>query len=135
MPMRASLKLSVLLALAIPLAGCRYKGWESFTSATNPNPPLGQPTNPGKVVSGDAYTFGGIDYASGGLKPQTNYGIGSDPNSTARVDNRFDQPEMGSGQASGDLPNEAVAGAAQENGPGLQPQPGDLASGPTVAHG
>jgi hypothetical protein len=133
--MRFSVKPCVLLLIAVSMAGCRYKGWESFTSATEPNPPLGQPTVSGRAVAGDAYTFGGVGAANGGLKPGTNYGQGSNPNSTAKVNPKFDQPEMGSSQTPGDYPNAAAAGAGQENGPGLQPQPGDLPTGPTVSHG
>lgn len=133
--MRASLKLCLALMLAVPLCGCRYKGWESFTSATNVQPGLGSPANPNRLVPGDPYAFGGIGPANGGLKPATNYGLGSNPNSTATVNPKFDQPEYGSGQQPGELPNEAVPGARQTNAPAMQPLPGDDPGDAPISHG
>src|SRR5579862_3317643 len=131
--MRFSGKL-VLLGLAVfALGGCRYKGWESFMSATTPNLPASHPA--GRVVSGDAYAYGGVGLANGGLKPQTNYGLGSDPNSTAPVNPKFDQPEKGSGQQPGEYPNVGAPGAGQENGPGLQPRPDQLPTEGEISHG
>ena len=130
--MRFSGKL-VLLGLAVfALGGCRYKGWESFMSATTPNHPM---VKGPRLVQGDAYAFGGIGQATGGLKPATNYGVGSDPNSPAPVNPSFDQPEKGSGQQLGDYPNVAQPGAGQENGPGLQPRPDSLATEGAISHG
>jgi hypothetical protein len=134
--MRASFRLGLLVLIAIPLSGCRYKGWESFTSATNLQPGLGQPTNPSRVVPGDPYAFGGIGAANGGLKPTTNYGLGADRNSPAPVNPKFDQPEMGSGQQPGELSNKAVPGARETNAPAMQPQPGDeFSGGAPISHG
>jgi hypothetical protein len=86
-------------------------------------------------VAGDPYSFGGVGEATGGLKPQTNYGAGSDPNSPAPVNGAFDQPEYGSGQQPGEAPNVAAPGHGQDNGPSLQPRPSDQAGGAPLAHG
>ncbi len=102
-------------------------------SATTPNPPA--PRNPSRLVSGDAYAFGGVGAANGGLKPQTNYGVGSDPHSPSHVNASFDQPAKGSGQQPGEYPNVAAPGAGQENGPALQPKPDELATEGAISHG
>ena len=119
--------------MALAVSGCRYKGWESFTSATTPNAPV--VASGGRALAGDPYAFGGVGSANGGLKPETNYGIGSDANSAGRVNASFDQPEKGSGQQPGDYPNEGGPGAGKENGPALQPTPDQLPTEGAISHG
>jgi hypothetical protein len=122
-----------LLATVSLLGGCRYKGWESFTSATGPV----DASVPYPVVSvqGDPYSFGSKAPANGGLTPETNYGFGASLTSTGKLYPLFDQPEMGSGQQPGEYSTAAAAGNAEDNGPALQPQPGDMKSGNPLAHG
>ncbi len=117
------------LVLVSALGGCRYKGWESFTTATEPN------SFQAPAVKGDPYGFGGVAVASGGLKPQTNYGAGSDPNSKGPVNPSFDQPEKGSGQQPGEYPNVAAPGFGQDNGPGMQPKAGAIPQDGAISHG
>lgn len=126
--MRSIRRFAVLFVLLPLVAGCsRYKGWESFTSATNMNPPT--------QWKGDAYSFGSVAPASGGLLARTNYGAGANEKSTAKVNPVLDQPEKGSGQEPGQYPNTAAPGYGQDNGPALQPQPGSLARDGAFAHG
>jgi hypothetical protein len=127
--MRRSLQLSALLLVALSAVGCRYKGWESFTSATNKV--SGGPA----PVPGDPYGFGGIGLANGGLIAKTNYGAGADENSPGKVNDAFDQPEKGSGQRPGELPNVAKPGHGDSNSPANQASPADTTDTAVLAHG
>jgi len=127
--MRRTLQLSTVILVALAATGCRYKGWESFTSATTAFPAGPAP------IKGDPYGFGGVGGANGGLIAKTNYGAGANENSTAKVDNSFDQPEKGSGQQPGELPNVATPGNGQSNSPANQPGAGDTTDTAVLAHG
>jgi hypothetical protein len=131
--MRRILRLLPLLAVCLLLGGCRFKGWESFTSATGaPDPAV---PNPVVAPKGDPYSFGSEAVASGGLKAETNYGAGASLTSTGKLNPIIDQPEQGSGQQAGQYSSEAAPGYAQDNGPSLQPQPGTMTDDATLAHG
>jgi hypothetical protein len=112
MPMRTDFVKFAVLVGVVMLGGCRFKGIESFETATTPVKV--QP------VSGDKYGSGGIAYASAGTHPETRYGIGSDPNSTEKVDPKLDRPAKGSGQQPGELGGDAAAGYAKSNAPANQ---------------
>ena len=127
--MRRLLKLTVLVLIAVSAVGCRYKGWESFTSATNTSPASPAP------IKGDPYGFGGIGGANGGLIAKTNYGAGADENSPAKVNDTFDQPDKGSGQQPGELPNVAAPGYGQSNSPANQAPAADTTDTAVLAHG
>ena len=103
------------LAAVVLLGGCRFKGIESFETATTPVKY--------ERTAGDRYSNGGIAYASGGSKVGTRYGIGSDPNSPNKVDPKLDQPAYGSSQQPGDLSGEARAGYGKSNAPANQGTP------------
>ena len=67
--------LSVMLAAiasVVLVAGCRFKGVESFEKATTPVDYAQQNVENG--VKGDPYANGGIAGASAGKKIQTRYG-------------------------------------------------------------
>lgn len=101
---RALLLSRVLLtgALAWILTGCeppRIKSLESYTSATQPNPPRDF-----KKAPLDPYSYGGIAGATGGIDPRTSYGamsgrrdIGLDPlyqpSKTVATPSQDDSPE------------------------------------------
>jgi hypothetical protein len=99
----------------VMLGGCRFKGIESFETATTP-------VKFGKAV-GDKYAGGGIAYASAGTHPATRYGQGSDPNSPNKVDPKLDKPAYGSGQQPGDMSSEGGAGYGKSNAPANQGTP------------
>jgi hypothetical protein len=124
----------MLLAVAgLALTGCRFKGWESFTSATGPEDPS-QPS-PVVAVKGDPYSFGSEAAANGGLKPATNYGAGASTTPKGKLNTSLDQPEMGSGQQPGQYSTAAAPGCSEDNGPALQPQPGTMTDSAPLAHG
>jgi len=104
------------------MGGCRFKGGESFMSATEPN----SPDHP--KVSGDPYTYAGIVEASGGTQAKTPYGATAKANVPGKLDASFDQPMKGVGSQPGEFPNAADAGFGLSNGPGQQPQPEDASS-------
>lgn len=116
--MRNALRLAFLAAVVASLSGCRFKGYESFRSATTPNP------IDYSKVKGDPYGYGGIADATGGLDPKTHYGEGSKESGTVRPG--YDQPQKGSGNQSGEYPNVAAPGHAQTNAPAYQPSPSDV---------
>jgi hypothetical protein len=102
------------------------KGEESFLSATTPNQP--------GSFNGDPYGSVGLAEATGGTKPMTPYGAGSNPNATAPVNPAYDQPAKGTGQQPGEFPVRAAAGFGNSNAPANQPLPSDV-SNPTVRTG
>jgi len=109
----AIVKFAVLLGVAL-LAGCRFKGIESFETATTPVKY--------DKVPGDKYGNGGIAYASAGNHVQTRYGLGANPNSTDKVDPKLDRPAKGSGQGVGEEGGDAAAGYGKSNAPANQPK-------------
>jgi hypothetical protein len=122
-----------LLAGCLLLGGCRYKGWESFTSATGaPDPAF--PTAQ-VAPKGDPYSFGSLAPATGGLNYQTNYGTGANLTSTGKLNPVIDQPEQGSGQEPKQFSTAAAPGYGQDNGPALQPRPGTMTDDAPLAHG
>jgi hypothetical protein len=117
--MRNALRLAFLAAVVASLSGCRFKGYESFSSVTTPMPEVYQ--TPKK---GDPYGYGGVADATGGLDPKTRYGQGSNNAGTVRPG--YDQPQKGSGNQPGEYPNVAAPGHAQTNAPAYQPSPSDI---------
>ena len=117
--MRSALRLVLLAAVAASVAGCRFKGYESFSSSTTPRPESFDYPKPG-----DPYGDNGVGDATGGLKSGTRYGLGARANGDVRPG--YDQPAKGSGQQAGEYPNVARAGHAQSNAPAFQPSPSDV---------
>ena len=115
MKMRTDVVKFAALAGMILISGCRFKGIESFETATTP-------VEYSKVVH-DKYGSGGIAYASAGTKVETRYGIGSNPNSPDKVDSKLDRPAKGSGQQPGEEGGDAAAGYGKSNSPANQPAP------------
>jgi len=115
MRMRNDLVKFAVLCGIVLLAGCRFKGIESFETATTP---VKYDKTPG-----DKYSNGGIAYASAGSHVATRYGLGADPNSPAKVDSKLDKPAKGSGQEVGEEGSEAAPGYAKSNAPANQPGP------------
>ena len=113
--MRTDLVKYAALAGMILVSGCRFKGIESFETATTP-------VEYSRVVR-DHYGNGGIAYASAGTKVETRYGLGSDPNSPEKVDTKLDRPAKGSGQQPGEEGGDAAAGHGKSNSPANQPAP------------
>ena len=120
--MRSALRLALLAALGTSVVGCRFKGYESFSSATTPRPDLHV-----YPKAGDPYGGQGLADATGGLNPGTRYGLGAKANGDVRPG--YDQPQKGSGQQAGEYPNVAAAGHAQTNAPSFQPSPSDVGDG------
>lgn len=116
--MRPAFRLA-LLAVVVSMVGCRFKGYEAFVGATTPRPDLEQYPKKGE-------TFGdnGLADSSGGLSPQTRYGVGANPDGKPLPG--YDQPQKGSGQERNEYPNVASAGHAQTNAPSFQPTPSDV---------
>ena len=112
MAMRNKFVKFAALACVVMAGGCRFKGIESFKTATTPE------VYP--QVAGDKYSNGGIAYASAGTKVQTRYGLGANPNSPEKVDSRLDRPAKGSGQQVGELGGDAAPGYGKSNAPANQ---------------
>ena len=108
---RAALAVLAFSVVGFGLEGCRYKGGESFLSATTVQEHV--------AVKGDPYTRGGIADATGGVNPSTNYGKGADPKSPNKVSS-YDQPAKGVGQQPGEAMVEAAAGHGKSNAPAFQ---------------
>lgn len=103
------------LSLLVLLGGCRFKGVESFETATTPQSY--------HATRGDAYGNGGVAYATAGRNVTTRYGIGSNPNSPDKVDPKLDRPAKGTGQQPGEIGGEAAPGYGKSNAPANQAQP------------
>lgn len=116
--MRTVVRFALLATVVASVSGCRFKGYESFSSSTTPM------TYDYTKVKGDPYGSGGTADASGGLNPQTRYGLGAQKGGKTATD--FDQPQKGTGQQAGEYPNVAAAGHAQTNAPSFQPSPSDV---------
>jgi len=101
------------------LAGCRFKGVESFEKSTTPVNYAQQKVEFG--VKGDPYANGGIAYASAGSHVHTRYGLGADPDSASKVDSKLDRPAKGSGQQPGEEGGDAAPGYGKSNAPANQP--------------
>ena len=102
---------------SILVAGCRFKGKESFLSATTPVEY--------RNGVGDPYASGGIAGATGGLNVKTHYGEGARNAPTGKLDAKLDQPAKGSGQRPGEQPQMGAGGYGLSNAPVSQPAPGD----------
>ncbi len=129
--MRPAFRLALLAAVVASASGCRFKGYESFRSATTPRPDFYKDRQFGESAPKDSvaadwgkYSNGGIADASGGLNPQTRYGTGA--RQTGSVLPGYDQPQKGSGQQKGEYPNAAAPGYGQTNAPAFQPSPSDV---------
>lgn len=110
----------IAIAVSILVSGCspRVKGFESFTSAT-------QPVKFKDKYEGDPYSNGGIADASGGRNVATEYGSGAKTGAGAKMNPEYDQPAKGTGQLAGENPGtKASAG----NGPIMQPVPGQAST-------
>jgi hypothetical protein len=112
--------LGIAIVSASLLAGCRFKGGESFLAATTPNPP--------GTWQGDPGTSVGIAESTGGLNAKTPYGAGANPNATATLNPGYDQPLKGVGQQPGEYPVRAAAGFGNSNSPANQPMPNDASA-------
>jgi hypothetical protein len=119
-----SSKFAIVLLAAALLGGCRFKGWESFSSAVSvPDAP--------RTLPGDPGASGGIAMATGGHDTVTRYGEGARKDVTAPLSPSYDQPAKGSGQQPGEGTIEAAPGYAHENGPSMQNLPGAVSSSST----
>ena len=106
------------------LGGCRWKGAESFLTATTPQEPIG-----GKGQwSGDPYAKSSVAEASGGTITTSNYGKGARTGTNAPLVPSYDQPAKGSGQQPGEFTVEAGPGYGKVNGPAMQASPSEAAS-------
>jgi len=117
------------LILATSLSGCnlvRFKGVESFNSATTPV--KYSSSDPNREWKGDPYSYGGVANGSGGQNPKTAYGLGSDPNSPDPVNPAMDQPAKGVGQQPGEFHVDPGNGYGITNAPIAQPSPSDVNS-------
>ncbi len=113
-------KLAVIALVGASFAsGCRFKGAESFMSATTPN----GAAHP----HGDPYAGGGIAEASGGIHSETTYGKGAKV-TNQKVDAFYDRPAKGTGQQPGDNSAVGAAGFGHTNAPSLQAMPSDVES-------
>lgn len=119
-----------LAALAFALSGCtiRFKGVESFNSATTPVKYSSSDASTAGKWAGDPYGNGGIARAAGGLHTETNYGKGANVASTEPVDLRLDQPEKGTGQQPGEYHVDHGTGYGLTNAPISQSTPSDANS-------
>ena len=97
------------LVLVLASSGCRFKGGESFASATTPHEPKAS-------YQGDPYSNGGIADATGGAKPETRYGMGAKTGAAAKPNYNYDQPAKGSGQQPGENPGTGVGNAPVQQG-------------------
>ena len=107
-----------LALLALGVAGCRFKSWESFESATTPNPP--------GEWKGDPYAAGGMADSSGGTKTDSTYSKGARPGVVGKLDPNFDQPAKGTGLRPGETPAQAKPGYGDSNAPVAQPGPSEV---------
>ena len=122
-------KIVGLALLTASLTGCnlvRFKGVESFNSATTPV--MYSSSDPTREWTGDPYPWGGTANGSGGQNAATLYGAGSDPKSTEKVDPKFDQPAKGVGQQPGEYHVDAGNGFGNTNAPAAQASPSDVNS-------
>ncbi|RYG48374.1 hypothetical protein EON79_04635 [bacterium] len=105
----------LLLALAlVALGGCRFKSWESFSSA--------QEHSPYDITAthvGNPYQSAGLANETSGRNVEVSYTKGARNEQTSDFSS-IDQPAKGSGQHPGDLPNVAKPGHGQQNGPAVQ---------------
>ncbi len=122
-----SSKFAIVLIGGVLLGGCRFKGYESFESATT------VPDQP-RVLAGDPGASGGIASASGGTKTVTRYGEGSRATAPEPLNPAYDQPAKGSGQQPGEGTVEAAPGYGHANGPAFQNTPGSVSSTTTRSH-
>jgi hypothetical protein len=111
-------KLSALSLFAVLLVGgCRFKGAESFSTATTPQ----APGNP--AWGGDPYASGGIAEATGGLNTDTQYSEGSGADNGEKIDPTYNRPGYGSGQRPGEAGSYASPGHGTSNAPAFQASP------------
>lgn len=99
------------------LGGCRFKGGESFASATTPNPVK---TSDWK----DPYASGGLGDATGGLQPKTRYSVGAKTTGTGSVDASYNQPAYGTGNQPGENTGHSASVLGRTNAPAQQDPPG-----------
>jgi hypothetical protein len=109
------------------LGGCRFKGGESFLTATTPQPRQ----EDGRFGSwgGDPYAKADMGEASGGVYTRRNYGAGARTDGTGPLNPAFDQPAKGTGLHPGDQSVEARPGFGHTNAPAHQNLPGSVEQG------
>jgi hypothetical protein len=115
---------SVLLvsALVVVASGCRFKSWESFESATTPNPP--------GEWKGDKFALGGSASATGGLDTKTYYNKSAKNLGTT---SDYDTAAKGSGQVPGEPTMGNRNGQGNNNGASFTETPGAVGTpGSTV---
>lgn len=117
--MRPASRLALLAAVALSVVGCRFKGYEAFQQSTTPRPELYR-----YPKYGEAYGDNGNADATGGLSPETRYGLGAKSDGAVRPG--YDAAQKGSGQQEGEYPNVATSGHVQSNAPSFQPSPSDV---------
>ncbi len=114
-------RLAILACALVVLSGCRFKGGESFASATAPT---------GKPVEGqtnsDKYGSAGLADATGGLKPKTHYAEGERSGTNDKLDPILNQAANGSGQQPGENGAGAAPGFGNNNSPASQAHPSDV---------
>jgi hypothetical protein len=127
--MRNALRFALLAAVLVSVAGCRFKGFESFSKATSSRGEESKEFNFGESAKANdprrewgKYSGGGIAEANGGLNTQTRYGLGAQKD--GKVMQGFDQPTKGTGQLPGEYSGGSAAGHGQSNAPAFQPEPG-----------
>ncbi len=118
MPVKGSTAILGTAMLGLLLSGCRWKGYESFSSATTPHPPVG-------TWKGDPYASGGSADATGGVNAKTTYGKGARSGPGVVANPNYDQPAKGTGLQPGENNGKAKEGHANSNAPALQDQPGE----------
>ena len=100
------------IVVTLMASGCRVKGFESFKSATTPTEFKDQ-------YVGDKYSNGGIADATGGVKPDAQYGAGAKKGAGVVMNTQYDQPAKGTGNQPGEN-----SGTGKGNGPVMQPEAG-----------
>lgn len=105
----------VLGVFALAMGGCRFKSWESFESATTPNPP--------GEWKGDPYASAGLASSTGGLNTNVPYSKGAKVQ-TSPV-NELNVPIKGTGQFPGEPTVPGRPGYGNSNAPAHAPKPAD----------
>lgn len=114
------LRWSIPVLVVAALGGCRFKGGESFTTTTEPNPRF-EATN--SDWKGDPNSVASHADPVGGLKPETSYSKSAGSASSEKVDPVVNRPTYGSGTGTNEIGNQAAAGHGQSNAPAFQGEP------------
>jgi hypothetical protein len=107
--MNVNARIAVIAVLvAIVASGCRFKGIESFVTATTPHPKKDK-------YEGDKYSDGGLADSTGGVKVYSSHSSGAKKGAEAKMNTAYDTPAKGTGQQPGENP-----GKGGSNGPVMQ---------------